>query len=463
MDDLDRAIARASHPTLTRRRFLAGSGLALSAATLAACGPSGGASTAPSSAPGTPASAAPSIATLEPPATAVNLEFWNPFTGPDGEFMVKLVDQFNAEGSTVKVKVTRQADYYTKVRAAATAKRLPHVLVMHLDAIPQNAADGILSPIDDLVSLLKLQGSDFTQDVWDNGEYKGARYGVPLDVHTVTFYWNKDLFSKAGLDPEMPPSDKQTFEDAAKALTGGGVHGFYQVSTNNFLAGILWATWFYQGGGKWTNDDFSQVTYNSDAGVAASEFMASLVNDLAVSPKNVAGDAEIAAFKAGRNAMVMSGIWETTGYAGALGDKLGAGPVPKIFGDGVWAGSHNLAVSNRENATEDERQAAYYFIDWISKNSLEWAKAGQLPARASVREEADFKAIPHISTIVQQVDDARFFPPIVAPAPMLFDAGGAGEAALLTITGKKDAKTALDESAARYQKILEENKKKYGF
>jgi multiple sugar transport system substrate-binding protein len=464
--DLDRLIARTREDQLSRRRFLRLSGGAVGLAALApiaaACAgpsasPTGGASP-------TLASAGPTVAALEPPGTKVSLDFWNPFTGPDGNFMKTLVDQFNQETPNVQIKVTTQGDYYTKVRAAAQAKRLPHVMIIHLDQIPSHAGDGLITPLDDLIALLGFEASDFTEAVWNQGEWKGSRFGIPLDIHTVTFYWNKDLFQKAGLDPEKPPATRDEFINAAHEITGkANVPGYIQINTNNFLAGILWATYFYQAGGEWTNEDFSQLTYNTDAGVQAADFMAQLYNDAQISRKGIAGDAEIAAFKAGQNGMVMSGIWETTGYAGALRDNLGAGPVPKFFGDGVWAGDHNFAVPNREGLTQDERTGAYYFIKWISDHSVEWAKAGQIPARKEVRDSAEFKAVPYISEIGAQADAARFFPPVPAAASWLFDAGGAGEAALFTVTGKQQAKAALDASVAKYQKILEENKKKYGF
>jgi len=62
-----------------------------------------------------------------------------------------------------------------------------------------------------------------------------------------------------------------------------------------FLLGIQFASLFYQGGGEWTNADYTQATFNSPAGVQAAEYLAHLVNELRV-PK-VESDAEINAFQ----------------------------------------------------------------------------------------------------------------------------------------------------------------------
>ena len=229
----------------------------------------------------------------------------------------------------------------------------------------------------------------------------------------------------------------------------------------NFLVGIQWATMFYQAGGQWTNEDFSQVTVAGEPANQAANYLKSLVDE-GISPKGVESDAEIAAFKQGKVGMVMSGIWETNGYAEALKDDLGAGPVPQFFGEGVWSGSHHLAITTREMSPE-QLQGAEYFISWLSTHSLEWAKAGQIPASKAVRDSAEFKALPHISKIAEQADDARFFPQFPASGDLLFGAKGAGAAAVQVITGRAEAAAAFQKMQEDNQKILTDNKDKYGF
>jgi multiple sugar transport system substrate-binding protein len=468
------SVAKLAERSVSRRDLLKlaglGAGMAALSPIIAACGgargtaaPTGG-GVQPSAASIAPLSSA-GAGGLQPPATKVNLEFWNPFTGGDGPYLRGIVEAFNGETPNVQVKFTTQKDLYGSLHAAKAAKKLPHVSIVHLDAIPQNASDGIFEPIDDLIQKLNLGEKDFTADVWKNGLWKDHRYGVPLDTHTLSFYWNKDLFTKAGLDPEKPPTNKDEFLAAAKAITDkANVPGFMVVQGGggaNFLLGIEWATTFYQLGGQWTTDDFSQCTINSDAGVQSSEFWKSLV-DQGISPKGTESDSEIAAFKQGKNGMVMSGIWETNGYADALKDSLGAGPVPQLFGKGVWSGSHNMGITTRE-MSPDELAGAQYFIAWISEHSLDWAKAGQIPARQSVVNSAEFKQIPIIPEIQKQQPDARFFPPFPAAGDMLFGPQGAGQAAVAAVTGKKDAKAALDEAAANLTKQIQQNKQKYGF
>jgi multiple sugar transport system substrate-binding protein len=465
---IDPATALTSQPVSRRSLLKAVGGSAALAAlgpVIAACGGSKG-TAGPG---GSAASIAPvqsaGAGGLQPPATKVNLEFWNPFTGGDGPYLRGIVDSFNKETPNVQVKFTTQKDLYGALHAAKAANKLPQVSIVHLDAIPQNASDGIFKPIDDFITQIGLSEKDFTTEVWKNGLWKDHRYGVPLDTHTLSFYWNKDLFTKAGLDPEKAPSTKDEFVNAAQAITQkAGVPGFMVVQGGggaNFLLGIEWATTFYQGGGEIANSDLTQITINSDAGVQSANFWKSLV-DQGISPKGIESDSEIAAFKQGKNGMVMSGIWETNGYIDALKDKLGAGPVPQIFGKGVWSGSHNMGITTAQ-MSDDELKGAQYFIAWISEHSLDWAKAGQIPARQSVVNSAEFKALPVIPKIQVQQPDARFTPAFPASADTITGPQGGGAAAVAAVTGKKDAKAGLDANAAALTKVLQQNKQKYGF
>src|SRR3954465_7196908 len=231
---LERAAALAER-SVSRRGLLKlaglGAGVAVLSPIIAACGGAKGsaaASGAASAGAGAAASAGTSAAAsagasgalkIQAPATAVNLDFWNPFTGGDGPYLKKILDQFHTETPNVKVKFSTQKDLYASLHAAKAANKLPQVSIVHLDAIPQNAADGIFTPIDDLITTLGISEKDFTADVWKNGLYKDHRYGVPLDTHPLSFYWNKALFRTAGLDPEKPPTNKDEFLAAAKAIT----------------------------------------------------------------------------------------------------------------------------------------------------------------------------------------------------------------------------------------------------
>ncbi len=366
------------------------------------------------------------------------------------------------------------AVFNQQVVSAAVGQQLPHILAGGYDRIPFLASEGVLSPIDDLAEQAGFSAETFPEPIWNAGIYDEQRFGIPLDTHPAVFYYNKALFEEAELDPESPPTDRESFEAAITAISENTEADGYQMVGSGpgatFLVGLQFAALFYQGGGQWTNEDFTEATYNSPEGVQAAEYLRHLVADLGVPV--VESDQEIAAFAAGENAMVFSGIWESTRYAEALGEDLGIGNFPSIFGQGTWGGTHQLMVTTRADESPEARQCSYYFIDWLSANSYNWAEGGQVPARNEVREaivgaEAGSLGTPTLN-IIQQVapiaETVQFLPTIPSGGDLLFGGQGSGESAVQVVNGTGGtAQEVLDASAQFYTQRLAQDKQDYGY
>jgi multiple sugar transport system substrate-binding protein len=434
---------------------------------------SGAATPLPSATQPQPAELAEGGPEIEPtvpvPEAGGDLIVWNHFTGPDGRYFRGLVDKFNEEQQVCKASMQVQVGsvFNQQVVSAAVGNQLPHVLAGGYDRIPFLASEGVLAEIDELAQQAGYGPDMFPEQIWNAGVYAGKRYGIPLDTHPAVFFYNKALLEEAGVEP---PTDRESFEAAIQAVNESTEADGYQLvgsgTGGQFLIGLQFATLFYQGGGEWTNEDYTEPLFNSQAGVDAGEYLASLKTDFDVPV--VESDKEIAAFAAGTNAMVYSGIWESTRYAEALKDDLGIGSFPEIFGEGTWGGSHQMMVTTR-GAEDDMKACSYYFIDWISANSYNWAEGGQVPARNEVREailDADAADLTPTLAIIQQVapvaEVVRFLPTIPSGGDLLFSRG-AGEATLQAVNGTKDAKAALDEAAKFFSQRLKDDKEQYQY
>jgi multiple sugar transport system substrate-binding protein len=386
----------------------------------------------------------------------VELAFWNGFTGGDGPFMRDLVQQFNSEHPNIKVKmvVHQWADYYQKVPQAVQSGKGPDVGVMHVDTLATNAARNVIVPLDDLANTLKLEEGDFAKTIWDAGIYKEQRFGIPLDMHPLGFYYNADHLEQAGVDP--PTTGEELMAAMDKLKESGVEQPFWQSST--WPAHLMFMSLLWQNGGDLYNADATEATWNSPEGVEALTWMVDLVKK-GYSPENVSQDADYVAFKNGKTTFHWDGIWQTQDLK-KTDLNWAVAPLPKVFGENAaWAGSHNLVITRQGSEDDNKLQAAKVFINWISEHSIEWAKAGQVPARNSVRESEEFKALKDQSTLAEQIDYVHF-PPAV---PGIGDAQLEMEQAVnRAVLGKQSPQQALDQAANRANQLLEQNKEKYG-
>lgn len=444
-----------SHPTHKSRRLRTIAGviaLSLIPAALVAC--SGG--------PGNGSSA--TVSSLRAPTKPVTIDVWVGFTGPDGDTFKSIVSSIEKDAPNLKVNLTAQADYETKVRAAAQTHTLPDGGVF---TDPVNwAVDKIVQPMDDFVKLSATKETEYPAAVWDHSVLSNKRYGIPFDVQPIAFFWNKKLFKQAGLNPDTPPASQEEFIADAQAITQkDGVPGFEVVSGGPgavFLSGLAWTSLAYQGGMKWTNADQSEATFNDRAGVDAANFLSDMITKYKVSPANVESDTESAAFIQGKNGMLINGVWQTGRLKEALGADLGGAFLPNIFGKGAWASSQQLVTFNTKMSAE-QKSALYYFYDQLTKKSVDWAKSGSIPARQSVRDSEAFKSISITSDIAKGLNDVQLFPKFPGASDLLFGTGAAGDAVVAHLTGNTDIQKGLDDAANRYTKIIQQTKKKYGY
>jgi multiple sugar transport system substrate-binding protein len=435
---------------LSRRQFLgigAGAGAGL---LLAACG--GGTDAPPGAAGG--GGGGQFGEGKEYSGPSVTLAFWNGFTGGDGPFMRKLVEQFSSEHQNIKVEmnVLQWADFYAKVPTAVSSGNGPDIAIMHIDNLATNAARRVIIPVDEVATVLEYEEADFAPAVWSAGVWQEKRYGIPLDIHPLLQYHNEKYIGQA-------PTDRASFDSTVKDAEGKGAQNPFWV-TSTWPAHLMWWSLIHQFGGTPYSEDGSQAQFNSDAGVEALTWQVSNIQQ-GYSPKNVANDAQAVAFRQGKNALTWDGIWMMNEWAKVNGLQWQASPVPQI-GDqqAVWASSHNFVVTSQAQKDPNKLQASKVFISWISDHSIDWAKAGQIPARASVRETPEFQELEVQNIAAQQLDYVKF-PPAVP---------GIGEVTAPTfelavneaVLGKKSPKAALDEATSKANELLTANKKKYG-
>lgn len=350
----------------------------------------------------------------------ITLDYWTGFTGPDGTTMQGLVDQFNKEHEgkiKVNMSVMPWGNFYEKIVAAVISGKAPDVAVMHLDRMAEFASGGVLLPLDDLIGPLGLEGSDYIEAVWNCGVWEGKRYSIPLDAHPNVMYWNKALFEDAGLDPDSPPTDRESFLAITKALTkdisgDGKIDQWGTAVSVGWPNFHIWYSIFYQNGGILFNETNTKATYNSEAGIDALQLLVDYIYEHKVSPENAQVDSEHEAFKRGELGITFNGIWMLSDYKNQPNLKFGAGPVPQWGSQrpAVWAGSHQFVLPKQRSSDMQKVTAALDFVKWIGNHSLEWGFGGQLPAKLSVLRGEEFRQDPYLANIAK-METHIYFPP----------------------------------------------------
>jgi multiple sugar transport system substrate-binding protein len=386
----------------------------------------------------------------------VELAYWNGFTGGDGPFMQKLVDQFNSEHKNIAVKsnTIQWADFYQRVPAAVQAGQGPDVGVMHLDQLATHAARNIIIPLDSLAKDIGLTADDFTQDIWDAGIYHDKRYGIPLDVHSLAMYYNKDHFQKAGITE--PPTDEKSFMDALDKLKAAGYATPFWMPTL-WPSHLMFLSLMWQNGQPPYGEDGKKAAYDSDAGQKALEWQRSMV-DKGYSPPNVAIDSQYQAFKNGKDSITWDGIWQINDLKES-GLNYGIAPVPTIGSEpAVWANSHHFFISTQAAKDKNKLQASKVFIAWMSEHSADWAGSGMIPARKSVRADA-VKGLPQ-EVIAAQIENMRFLPPV--PGLGGVQAEALEPAVANGVLGKGKPADELKAAASKANQLMDRNRQSFG-
>ena len=444
---------------ISRRGLLGGALGTAAVASLSAC------SQGSSGAPGQQQSVAGGGGADKYEGPAVQLAYWNGLTGGDGPIMKKMMNNFNKEHPNIKVSMTAiaWADYYQKLPAAVSNGKGPDIGIMHEYSLATNAARQVLQPLDDVATALNMTEAEFHPIVWGAGLYQGpgsdkpVRYGIPLDVHPAGLYVNRTVMEKIGEDPDAPPTTGDELMGLLEKAKSQDIQGMWVSALSVY--GLEWQTLVYQYGGTMVNPDGLTVGWGGDAGVKALTWFKNLVDE-GYSPANAAAGANDSSFQNDKALFMINGPWMTTPLSEKEGLDWSAAPVPQI-GDSLqaWAGAHHFVLPRQVQADQNKAQASRVFVNWMSQQSLNWATAGMVPARASVREDPKFAEMGAVTEFAKELDFVNFVPAV----PGIQDVDPIRNAAVSeAMLGKKDIATALGEGAEKANQILADNKKKYG-
>ncbi|MEO2078243.1 MAG: ABC transporter substrate-binding protein [Bacillus sp. (in: firmicutes)] len=381
------------------------------------------------------------------------ITYWAPFSGADGPRMKTIVENYNKSQSKYQVdlQIVPQSDYYKTVDLAFSGqKNAPDVLIMHTDQLKNYADKNLLKDLTDTVAKTGVKAEDYSETAWKAGDIGGKHYNIPLDIHPLIMYYNKDLFKAAGLDPENPPKTREEFVAAAKKLTVPSKNQYGFVVPTLWPNQFIFPTLLFQNGGELMKD--GKPTYNSPEAVEALTFYRDLIQKEKVSPANVQQDGEITLFLQGKNAMHLNGPWMMEQWDKA-GINYGVAEVPQLGTkqQAVYANGHNFVIPT---TVKDQKKldGIADFLKYVAANTMEWAKSGQAPASKAIYEKnEEFKKMVQQPKVAKEFTYAKFAPSVANWGQLSDPLWAEVNLALL---GKKDPQKALDDAQKKAEQLL---------
>ncbi|MBI4313236.1 MAG: extracellular solute-binding protein [Candidatus Omnitrophica bacterium] len=206
-------------------------------------------------------------------AEGVTLDFWELSAGED--VMRALLDKFESQNPGIRVNLQQLSwDYgLDKVITSVAAGNAPDVCDLGTDWLPKFSSTGVLLDITDEMVPLKEHYL-----LWEPVTYRGRIYGAPWLAGTRILFYNRDLFDKAGLDPDKPPKTWAELKDAAARIQGmePGIYGF------GIFVGEPYAPWQqflpfgWGNGADVLSADMTRCTLDDPAMIEAMEYYKSL-------------------------------------------------------------------------------------------------------------------------------------------------------------------------------------------
>lgn len=327
----------------------------------------------------------------------ITLTMWHGFTGSDGPALQKVIDDFNASQSEVKIdaKVYPWDSLYDKFLTSLTSDSAPQIVAMSNARLAQYAAKNALQPTTGFYESDKYMDTSVLADSAVNAsKYDGTNYGVPLNIGPIMMYWNKDLFQAAGLDPESPPTTWDEFAKMAKKLTidknDDGKPEQYAISIGDHETVPIYPSFLVQGGGGLVSENGKTSLLDNKKTLDAAKYWVDLVRNENITPLGMSGADADQLFQSGKAAIELNGPWLTTGLTDA-GLNFGVAMPFQKNGSSkttVMTDSVSFAVPKTDN--DQERDAAYkFFAYWNSiEGQTTWANgSGFPPVRSDIPAE----------------------------------------------------------------------------
>ncbi|MBM6700037.1 extracellular solute-binding protein [Bifidobacterium pullorum subsp. saeculare] len=286
----------------------------------------------------------------------------------------RTVEGFEKENPDIKVKVTNAGtnkdEYNALNNAIEGGSGAPDIAQIEYYALPEYQ---IRDYVMDLSEFGADKFSDFyTPGTWSSVNLNGGVYALPMDSGPMAWFYNKDVFDKAGVDPTQVRTWDE-FYDAAKKVKAAGSYITSDSGDAGFFDSMTWLA-----GAKpfATSEDGTQVTVNltGDKNVKTfTDFWQKLIDEDLIDTKTVGwSDDWNKGLNDGSIASLLTGAWMPYNLLSGAPDGDGKWRIAQMpTADGSETNSENGGSSLALIKTDDKAkaEAAYKFMEYACHNA----------------------------------------------------------------------------------------------
>ncbi len=374
------------------------------------------------------------------------------------EAFTKMIQGFEKEHPNYKVEYQEAPwgdDFETKLNTGFASGTAPDVIHYSLSSMGSRVPMGQYECLDDYVA--NWEGmDDLYNSVIEAGSIGDKMYGVPYTPDARMFTINVELFEKAGLDPDNPPSnweelkaahEKLLVKDASGTITQCG----FGLPTSGTNINQYLEVFAVQNGAKNLVDEASdKILFNEPQTVEAMQFMKELKDIGLVEWDNTQADQN--PFFNGTAAMTVLNENEFNNInTGDLEGKIKMVPMFSKENSATFCGMHFMFM----NANSKQKEAAWELIEYMcSEESMKlWMDTtGAAPVKSSL-EDAYFEKNPdNASMIMEAIENGKGSPKVPYFNSVLTYVDDAMEQVYY---GQLKEQEALDEAAKKVQEEID--------
>jgi multiple sugar transport system substrate-binding protein len=400
------------------------------------------------------------LSTLGTAQQQTTITYWQYFFESKVKLVDTLVQQFQSQNPGIRVVHEHfpYDAYNQKVASAVPAGAGPDVINLFYGWLPLYVGSGYLQSLPaDAFPVAELE-REFVP-MLRNSKLDGKYWALPTAVRSLALFYNDDMLRAAGIarppvtwDEFVTAAERMTQRDAAGRLTAQGFGVAPGGQDHHLLREVLFRQW----GAAPYSPDGKRVTYNTPQGADALKWYTDLITRSKVGAVDFfPGDNGYRnSFIAGRTGMIVDGSFAIAGIRRGTRAQWGVTQLPRrgVGGEPANFGSywvHGLTV----RAAGPKRDAAIKWLKFLVSEPVQrmWLEqVGELPSNRRLIGDAKLTGDNIFGPFISGLGYSRatFFVDESAQRQVLVDAVNE------VVINNKAPKTALDEAAAKEQKVL---------